>query len=427
MTGKGLEAYTSMSPETANEYDDVKKVILKRYQLTEEGFRLKFRNSKPDDGETVFQFAARLTRYFERWIEMSGIKPSLETLMDLVIREQFMQTCSVELSLFLRERIPDSMETVVQLTESYTEAHRCSISGKSNFRISNNSRGPVPVNQRPNINNRPQVNVSQSPKYCSYCKVNNHWTNDCNANRMCFFCGKKGHIATACPQRRSKVSAAAAVSELPYREETRTHQNQRPNSPSKSVSRGRRRRTNPDNTQPKISAMCICISPDEEWFDNIVDSGEMILADGKSLPVISGACAVSNKPHELNLNLQSGYVGTTPVQVLRDTGCELAAVRECLVRPDQMIARKYSMIAIDGRVRVVPAAIVGVNTPYYSGQLEVMVLPELVCDLVVGNVCGVTDTPSTEWIESERVRVDLIGRGEAEDVLIICCSVLFCF
>jgi hypothetical protein len=64
------------------------------YQLTEEGFRLRFRDSKPDRGDTVFQFVARLMRYFSRWIELSEIGSGLEELKDLLIREQFIQVCS---------------------------------------------------------------------------------------------------------------------------------------------------------------------------------------------------------------------------------------------------------------------------------------------------------------------------------------------
>ena len=60
LTGKGLEVYTSMPPEQADDYPALKKAVEKRYQLTEEGFRLKFRDSKPEQGDTVFQFMARL-------------------------------------------------------------------------------------------------------------------------------------------------------------------------------------------------------------------------------------------------------------------------------------------------------------------------------------------------------------------------------
>ena len=58
LIGKGLEVYTSMPPDETNNYQALKKAVLK--QLTEEGFRLTLRDSKPERGETVFKFMARL-------------------------------------------------------------------------------------------------------------------------------------------------------------------------------------------------------------------------------------------------------------------------------------------------------------------------------------------------------------------------------
>ena len=100
LTGKGLAVYTSMPADQANDYPALKKAMLKRYQLTEEGFRLKFRESKPAHEETVLQFMARLERYFTRWVEMSQSEESFESLMDLIVREQFIGVCSTDLALF---------------------------------------------------------------------------------------------------------------------------------------------------------------------------------------------------------------------------------------------------------------------------------------------------------------------------------------
>jgi hypothetical protein len=96
LTGKGLDVYTSMPAMQASDYDDLKKAVL-----------------KPDRGGTVFQFVARLMRYFSRWIELSEIGGGLEKLNDLLIREQIIQVCSTELYLFLRERKPKNIEEVV--------------------------------------------------------------------------------------------------------------------------------------------------------------------------------------------------------------------------------------------------------------------------------------------------------------------------
>ena len=130
LTGKGLEVYTSMPPEQADDYPALKKAVLKHYQLTEKGFRLKFRVSKPEQGETVFQFMARLVRYFSRWAEMAEVDGTFESLVGLIIREQFIQTCSPELALFLKERMLKSRAEVTKYAEQYIEAHGGSIASR---------------------------------------------------------------------------------------------------------------------------------------------------------------------------------------------------------------------------------------------------------------------------------------------------------
>ena len=62
LTGKGLEAYSRMSSDDAHDYDKLKEAILYAYELTNEGFRRKFRESKPEATETPSQFVGRLRK-----------------------------------------------------------------------------------------------------------------------------------------------------------------------------------------------------------------------------------------------------------------------------------------------------------------------------------------------------------------------------
>ena len=59
------------SPTDSLDHDKYKDASLKRFQLTEEGFRLKFRSSKPELGETLPQFVVRLDDYLTRWKELA--------------------------------------------------------------------------------------------------------------------------------------------------------------------------------------------------------------------------------------------------------------------------------------------------------------------------------------------------------------------
>ena len=75
-----------MPPEQPDDYPVLKKAVLKRYQLTEEGFRLEFRENKPEQGEIAFQFMARRVRCFSRWAKIAEVDGTFESLEDLTIR-----------------------------------------------------------------------------------------------------------------------------------------------------------------------------------------------------------------------------------------------------------------------------------------------------------------------------------------------------
>lgn len=62
LRGKATEAYTRLSKTDRKDYDVVKEALLRRYNLTDEGYRKKFRESQPEEGETPQQFIVRLKK-----------------------------------------------------------------------------------------------------------------------------------------------------------------------------------------------------------------------------------------------------------------------------------------------------------------------------------------------------------------------------
>ena len=68
--GKALDVYSRLSPTDSINYDKLKDALLKRFQITEEGFRSKFRSSRPEVGE--------------RWMDMANVSKDFDGLKDLV-------------------------------------------------------------------------------------------------------------------------------------------------------------------------------------------------------------------------------------------------------------------------------------------------------------------------------------------------------
>ena len=165
LTGKGLEVYTSMPDTDLDNYDQLKLALLKRYQLTEEGFPKKFRESKSEKGETVHQFVARLSRYFRRWVELSGITKTYDGLQDFMVREQYLSICGQNLEIFLRERTPKDTKEMARLAEQYIEARGMESESDSNFKT---AAAAFPVRT-----------PSYGERQCYICHRTNHIARDC--------------------------------------------------------------------------------------------------------------------------------------------------------------------------------------------------------------------------------------------------------
>ena len=149
--------------------------------MTEEGFRNKFRHTKPEQGETAHQFVARLQRYFNRWVDMYGCVKEYKDLPDLLIIEQFANTCSAEIALFLRERVPKNISEMVKLAEQYLEAHGISLQERQKRM------------KKPSRHYQKSKDLSKTEQK----------ETDKNEGR-CYVCHKQGHLAKDCRQAKNQ-------------------------------------------------------------------------------------------------------------------------------------------------------------------------------------------------------------------------------
>ena len=88
LTGRALEVYSRLSDEAAGDYDQLKQTLLNRCDLTEEGYRTKFRNAQPQPDECSGQFVTRLRNYLQKWVDMAGGGTGWENVRNLLIKEQ---------------------------------------------------------------------------------------------------------------------------------------------------------------------------------------------------------------------------------------------------------------------------------------------------------------------------------------------------
>lgn len=71
---------------------------------------------------------------------------------------------------------------------------------------------------------------------------------------------------------------------------------------------------------------------------------------GETVPILAGggACTIDLLEEKRNLKVKKGFVGTEGVRVLRDTACELAAVRKKFMKERQFLDKEIVMMTISG-------------------------------------------------------------------------------
>ncbi|KAK3779702.1 hypothetical protein RRG08_013657 [Elysia crispata] len=87
LQGRALEAFCRLSETEATDYDRVKEVLQKRYNLTEDGYKQRFHTCSLEEGENTSMFIVRLKTYLERWMKLAEAPLTYEALRDLFVEE----------------------------------------------------------------------------------------------------------------------------------------------------------------------------------------------------------------------------------------------------------------------------------------------------------------------------------------------------
>ena len=99
---KTLDVYYGLSSKDARDYDKLRKALLQRYDFTEQVYRERFKNAKRKRQESPGQLIVIICNYFNKWEELSKVGETFEGVEELMVREQFTNSCPREVSIFLK-------------------------------------------------------------------------------------------------------------------------------------------------------------------------------------------------------------------------------------------------------------------------------------------------------------------------------------
>uniref|UniRef100_A0AAR2LWF9 SCAN box domain-containing protein n=1 Tax=Pygocentrus nattereri TaxID=42514 RepID=A0AAR2LWF9_PYGNA len=89
LTGKARSAYVAMDISYTNDYKKVKEVILKKYEISAETYRQRFRATDIWPDETPRELYVRLKELFAKWTKPE--EHTVQQMSEILILEQFMR------------------------------------------------------------------------------------------------------------------------------------------------------------------------------------------------------------------------------------------------------------------------------------------------------------------------------------------------
>ena len=379
LKGRALDVYDRLSTEDAADYDKLKDALLKNFDMTERGFRKKFRYSRPERSETFIQFSSRLCSYLNKWLTMATVEKSFEAVCDFMARDQFLEACSRELFVHLKPKAFENLDAMAKEADLFAEA-RGGVFSCVNKEQRDNNKGAA--------QSKPESKPSGKPEI------------------KCGICGK-GHLTIRCyknPDTKQAYSAEVASgssgskgSNSDYGGEN--EQGTQIKSEESESSRGRgythvrgrgyfRGRGKTDGA-PRGGGhqMSFCKTEVNRESDDGIESiyqskiDSSLNSDSK---VKEGVCYFLKS----RLPTAEGTVNGRKVEVLRDTGCTCCTVKRSLVSDDQLIGNESYVTLIDETTQKYPLAVIDVDCPFFTGKTEALCMEDTLYDLVIGNIDG---------------------------------------
>ncbi|GFU87725.1 uncharacterized protein TNCV_1811151 [Trichonephila clavipes] len=171
--------------EELNDYEKLKSIVLREFQLTPRECLNSFKNAVKSSGETYIQFAARLTANFQYYCSLRKVN-SFESLCDLIISDKLFETLNKETATHIGIREAEDWFRPIDL------AKECDIYISSR----SGSHKEIPITygytQDPFKNKSQNFKTKIKENYPQYHE---------RENKNCFICGDSSHYARDCKKR----------------------------------------------------------------------------------------------------------------------------------------------------------------------------------------------------------------------------------
>ena len=185
LTGKARSAFVSMEMAETGDYALVKEAILKKFNISPETYRLKFRTAEILPDETPKELYVRLKELFIKWVRPE--KHSVQEITEIIILEQYMDMLGTEMAIWIREHDPKTAEEAARWAEVFQSARL-------------GTRGPGTSQWSSARSKSSGGGESRGQSYVR--STSTRWPDNSRQDLQCYYCGKRGHTKPNCQARK---------------------------------------------------------------------------------------------------------------------------------------------------------------------------------------------------------------------------------
>lgn len=118
---EAAEVLARLPRDDVDDYDVVKRALLKRYRLSAEAFRRRFRNGSKRSSESFTDFAYSLKCNLTEWLKGEKAFGDHDKVVELICTEQFLNSLSEETRLWVLDQPGvKNLERTAELAEEYS-------------------------------------------------------------------------------------------------------------------------------------------------------------------------------------------------------------------------------------------------------------------------------------------------------------------
>ena len=210
--GKDREIYTQLSLEQSFDFDKVKELILKAYEMVPEAYRQKFRDCRKEPYQTHVEFARTKEQVFDRWCSSKKVGSDHEKLRQLMLVEEFKWCINSDVRAFLNEKEVENLNVAARLADNYSLTHKTSFVNKPfprkpfnpHLKFTPQSRPFSPQSKPYSPQSGPKSNPSNPSDNSSHSLTPNSRFSGENKGQsplsqpICNYCKQSGHIISEC-------------------------------------------------------------------------------------------------------------------------------------------------------------------------------------------------------------------------------------